>query len=101
MQKVYISGPITGLDPTLCRQRFETAKNELKRRGYVPVSPLDNGLPDEAPYDEHMRRDLEMLSECDMIYMLNGWERSKGCRIEFNTAATDRKPIIFEREAEL
>jgi hypothetical protein len=30
--------------------------------------------------------------------MLNGWERSNGCRIEFNTAITAKKPILFEKE---
>lgn len=96
--KVYISGPITGIDPELCRARFAAAKKELHQRGMEPVSPLENGLPDDAPYDEHMKRDLEMLADCGIIYMLNGWERSKGCRIEFNTAITAKKPILFEKE---
>lgn len=96
--KVYISGPITGIDPELCRARFAAAKKELHQRGMEPVSPLENGLPDDAPYDEHMERDLEMLADCGIIYMLNGWERSKGCRIEFNTAITAKKPILFEKE---
>lgn len=96
--KVYISGPITGIDPELCHTRFAAAKKELHQRGMEPVSPLENGLPDDAPYDEHMKRDLEMLADCGIIYMLNGWERSKGCRIEFNTAITAKKPILFEKE---
>lgn len=96
--KVYISGPITGIDSELCRARFAAAKKELHQRGMEPVSPLENGLPDDAPYDEHMKRDLEMLADCSIIYMLNGWERSKGCRIEFNTAIAAKKPILFEEE---
>lgn len=96
--KVYISGPITGIDPELCRARFAAAKKELHQRGMEPVSPLENGLPDDAPYDEHMKRDLEMLADCAIVYMLNGWERSKGCRIEFNTAIAAKKPILFEKE---
>lgn len=98
MIKIYISGPITGIDPEVCRTRFEKAENELKRQGFIPVNPLKNGLPDTATYDEHMRRDLEMLSECDTIYMLEGWERSNGCRIEFNTAIANRQKITFETE---
>lgn len=95
--KVYISGPITGIDPELCRARFAAAKKELHQRGMEPVSPLENGLPDDAPYDEHMKRDLEMLADCRIIYMLNSWERSKGCRIEFNTAIAAKKLILFEK----
>lgn len=98
MRKIYISGPITGIDPAVCRKRFETAEKRLIARGYTPVNPLKDGLPETATYDEHMQRDLEMLAECDAIYMLNGWEHSKGCRIEFNVATTNRIPITFERE---
>ena len=99
--KVYISGPITGIDPEVCRTRFEKAEDELKQQGFIPVNPLKNGLPDTATYDEHMKRDLEMLADCGIIYMLNGWERSNGCRIEFNTAITAKKPILFEKEEQL
>lgn len=100
MRRIYISGPITGIDPEVCRNRFEAAEKRLIARGYTPVNPLKNGLPDDAPYDDHMRRDLEMLAECDAIYMLDGWEKSKGCRIEFNVATVRRISITFEREAE-
>ena len=97
-EKIYISGPITGIDPEVCRSRFEAAEQQLLARGYTPVNPLNNGLPSTATYDEHMKRDLEMLSECSIIYMLDGWETSKGCRIEFNSAITSRKSILFEKE---
>lgn len=97
-EKVYISGPITGIDPEVCRARFEAAEQQLLARGYMPVNPLKNGLPDTATYDEHMTRDLEMLAECSIIYMLDGWEKSKGCRIEFSTAIAAKQPILFEKE---
>lgn len=97
-EKVYISGPITGIDPEVCRAHFEAAEQQLLARGYTPVNPLNNGLPSTATYDEHMKRDLEMLANCAMIYMLDGWEKSKGCRIEFNTAIAAKQPILFEKE---
>ena len=100
MRKIYISGAITGVDPDVCRSAFEIAEKDLKKQGFVPVNPLNNGLPDTATYDEHMTRDLEMLSECQGIYMLDGWERSKGCKIEFNFAIAHRIPIAFEAEKE-
>lgn len=79
---------------------FTTAENWLKSNGYIPVSPLKNGLPSSASYNEHMLRDLQLLSECDEIYMLHGWEQSKGCRIEFAEAVTLKKPIKFQQRCE-
>ena len=84
----------------MCRVRFEAAEFTLRLQGYEPVNPMKNGLPDDAPYEEHMKRDLEMLAECDAIYLLNGWERSNGCRIEFNEAVRFGKKITYEKENE-
>lgn len=96
--KIYISGPITGWNIDGVRTRFKAAEATLEMQGYDAVNPLENGLPEDAPYDEHMKRDLEMLAECDAIYMLTGWERSNGCRIEFNAAVKAGKKITYEKD---
>lgn len=100
MEKIYISGPISGLDEQVVCSAFTKVENRLKQWGFIPVSPLNNGLPKTAPYEEHMRRDLELLRECDSIYMLNGWERSQGCRIEWKEAVTLGIRITYEKENE-
>lgn len=96
--KIYISGPITGTNIETTRARFEAAEEMLRGQGFTPVNPMKNGLPVDAPYEEHMKRDLELLAECDAIYLMNGWERSKGCRMEFNAAISANKRITYERE---
>lgn len=77
--------------------RFEAAKERLLKAGCEVVSPLENGLPPDSSWERHMQRDLELLADCDVIYLLDGWERSKGCQIEFNTAIGLRQTIIFEQ----
>ena len=96
-RKIYISGPISGHNPDIVKARFDKVKKIFEGGPYEPVSPLENGLPDTATYDEHMLRDLEMLSECDAVYMLKGWERSKGCKVEFAHAVANKITIIFEQ----
>lgn len=96
-RKIYISGPISGHNPDIVRVRFATAMKVFENGPFEPLSPLENGLPDTATYDEHMLRDLEMLSECSAIYMLKGWEKSKGCKIEFAHAVANKISIIFEQ----
>jgi hypothetical protein len=97
MPKIYISGPISGLNPSEVSKSFAEAEKWLKRQGFVPVSPLNNGLPESATYTEHMLRDLQMLSECDEVYMLEGWENSRGCRMEIAEAASLKKTIKFQQ----
>lgn len=94
--KIYISGPITGLPQKEVEQIFSRIADNLNSLGWEAVNPLNNGLPAEASYNEHMLRDLEMLAECRAIFMLKGWERSKGARIEFAEAVARKMTIMFE-----
>lgn len=60
--KIYISGPISGLPYEAVRARFERDKRDLAAADFEPVSPLENGLPPDAPWEEHMKRDLAILA---------------------------------------
>lgn len=79
--RVYISGPITGIDFGN-RFAFSCARNALELCGYEVVDPSEVKLDDEATWTDYMRADLKLLLDCDFIYMLDGWEDSKGARIE-------------------
>lgn len=81
--KIYISGAISGRDYGAVALDFEAAQTQIKATSdYLPISPLDNGLPIDTPWSAHMIRDLEILSTCDAVLMLPGWEHSPGCQIE-------------------
>lgn len=92
--KVYISGPISGLPYEEVEKAFSKAEIRLQEQGYEVVNPLNNGLPRESTWNEHMRADLKLLLDCDAIYMLDGWTNSKGAKIEFNLAFDLRINII-------
>nr|DAV94664.1 MAG TPA: deoxyribosyltransferase [Caudoviricetes sp.] len=79
--KVYISGPITGI-AFGNRFAFMAARAALELCGYEAVDPGEVQLDDEASWADYMRADLKLLLDCDFIYMLDGWEDSKGARIE-------------------
>ena len=46
--KIYISGKISGTDLTETRKRFASVAKAMKRLGYEPVNPLENGLSEHA-----------------------------------------------------
>ena len=85
--KVYISLPITGHDIEEVEARCIFAKSVLKKKGHTPVSPLDVSDNPDASYAEHMGRDISALLCCDAVVFLEGWEASRGCRLEH--AATE------------
>lgn len=96
--KIYISGKISGTDLTETRARFAAAAKVTKRLGYEPVNPLENGLSEHDSWEAHMLKDIIDLLQCNAIYMLQGWEDSKGARIEHYIATKIGMPIMYEIE---
>lgn len=84
--KIYISGPISGQPLNEVTQYFTYAATKLSRMGHDPVNPLKNGLPKTASWEEHMKRDITLLLECDAICMVGKWWESKGAILEWQLA---------------
>jgi hypothetical protein len=87
MMKVYISGPITGIKD-MNRSAFDEAKKALEALDYVAVSPLDVCITAHGywKWEDYMRADIEAMMKCGAIMMLDGWEQSKGAKIEHDLA---------------
>ena len=87
-QKLYISLPITGYNLNERKEYARKVKETVEGLGcYEVVNPLDNGLGEDAPYKEHMKKDVQMLLDCDAILFCDGWSESDGCIAEGSLAA--------------
>ena len=95
-KKVYISGPITGTTDYM--ERFKKAQEYLESKGYIVVNPalFNSNLPDDTTWDEYMEISLILVKICDAIYLLKGWEESKGVELELRTAKHYGMEIIKE-----
>ena len=80
---VYISGPMTGIKD-FNAPAFEKAYFDLQKADHFPVMP--SPYVDGKTYQEYLRDDLKLLLDCDAIYMLEGWQESKGAKIEHMVA---------------
>ena len=94
--KVYISLPITGHDIERVEATCIFASAILKKKGHTPVSPLDISPDPDATYAEHMGNDIAALLCCDAVLFMDGWETSKGCRLEHAAAEIYGKQIFYE-----
>ena len=107
----YVCGPMSGYHEHN-EPAFRQAAAYLRTRGRIPVVPHD--LPPVAhdgpcprshaavTTGEHevacfLRADLiALLTDCDDVYVLPGWEASVGARLEVQVAAACGIPLEFQ-----
>ena len=93
--RIYISGPITNvLD---YKEKFARAEQNLKTK-YPDAEIINPTVLDKLPltYDEYMELDLRLLGMCEGIYMMEGWEDSKGANREYGYALAKGNTFYFE-----
>jgi len=94
--KIYISGPITGVDNY--SDNFNCVEDKLKAAGFAVINPakLNECMdPIDTPWRQYVDVGLVMLNCCDAVYMLDGWESSAGALIEKKAAEKANKIIIY------
>lgn len=97
--RVYISGKISGKTLEQAEADFAHYAQIIRENGHEPVNPMRNGLPFDAPWADHMERDLALLKTCDAICLLPDWVVSTGAQIEVQKAlATD---MLFMNDSNL
>ena len=87
---VYVSGPMTGL-PDLGHGAIKAMTAKLRAAGLTVICPTETPKPvradgAEPTHADWVRASLRRLMGADAIVMLDGWEQSRGCRVEFEAA---------------
>ncbi len=90
--KIYISGAIS--KDFNYMEKFKRVEDKLTAMGHAVLNPTV--IPPILSHEEHMIIDLAMLDVCDAIYMMKGYENSKGANIELNHALKESKMIFYE-----
>lgn len=78
---LYLSGPMTGYED-FNYPAFHAAKACLEAHGYECISPADLPLRDDWEWVNYIEVDIGSVFAVDGIARLEGWEQSKGARIE-------------------
>jgi hypothetical protein len=88
---VYIAGPMRGY-PSNNHKEFDRAERYLQsKKIWDPINPAridrEEGLDPENDMTKeelHMalKRDIKLVFDANCVFMLRGWERSEGARME-------------------
>ena len=105
--KVYISGPMSGIKDNNY-QRFYLTEFLIEHTlpdlivinpASITIKALMDGEP--ADYKSIMKRDLDALMECDLIYLMDGYKDSEGAMQELALAKKLKLEIVTETDFHL
>lgn len=103
--KIFIAGPMRGY-PNYNFDKFDAYENLLKDRGIECVNPgrisrkfkeveVNNDI---NVYNEMVRLQQEAEKTCNAILLLDGWQWSKGVKLEVKTAAENDFQFLLEED---
>lgn len=81
--------------PALNFPAFHAAAAQLRAQGHAVENPAEVEANTNANWLECMRLDLPRLLTCEAVYMLPGWERSRGAVIERGLAMSLGLEIVY------
>ena len=117
MQKIYLAGPMSGIPEfnfplfnatakalrKLGHEVFNPAERDTERHGGVDISKGNaTGSQEQAKTEHSFSLDEALADDCEYIcrkstaiYMLPGWENSKGARAEHALAFALGRQIFY------
>jgi len=103
MMVAYVAGPYraaTHKEVVDNIRRAEEITVNLLKRGFAVICPHKNyqwlnGIMDD---DKWIPATVELVSRCDFVVMIDGWENSEGSRAEHEYAVEDGIPIFYKVE---
>lgn len=93
---VYISGQITGLEPEDYKGRFCRAAEIVRDTGSKAINPAE--WESGYTWDEYINKAKSIIESgvVDMIYMLEGWSKSRGASRERFWAMAKGIPVLYQ-----
>lgn len=98
---IMISQPMKDLSSDKIIKIRENAIHTLETFGY---DVIDNFFTDDGFITEdtkhtpvaYLAKSLDVMSKCDAVYFVKGWETARGCKIEHEIAKAYGLAIIYE-----
>lgn len=93
---IYVSGPMTGY-PEANYPAFHRAERSLIAAGHRVLNPARHEVDPTKTWQDYMRLALHDVAECTAVALLDGWEHSRGARLEVRVARGLGLPVQYLR----
>ena len=93
MQRIYLSGPMTGL-PDYNYPAFNAEAARLRALGYTVENPAENPVVPGHAWELYMRAALRQMLNCATVAFLPGWQVSRGANVEIELAGHLKMAVI-------
>lgn len=99
-----ISQPMRGLTAEEIEKSRSRAIEYLEANGYEVIN---NYFPDFLDFSSeevlnipvyYLAKSIAVLSKCEAVYFLKGWEDARGCLMEYNVAISYGIECIYESD---
>jgi hypothetical protein len=99
MKIIFVSGAYRSTSKAGITRNINHAKREahkLFEQGWAVICPHTNSAHFPGDDSVYLSAYLLILSRCDAVWMLRGWEKSLGARCELELAKQLEKDIYYE-----
>lgn len=99
MKKAMIVQPMNGLGEEQILEARAKAVSELEQRGYEVVDTYFNdglAVPPEVVNVPlyYLSQSIAKMAECDAVYLCEGWDKARGCKVERSAAVAYDLEIV-------
>jgi hypothetical protein len=92
---VYLSGRVTGNENY--KEDFACAEHFLKQTGYIVINPAElDEIAEGLTYEQYMQICYRLVDVADIIFMVSGWQKSKGANAELSYAKSLGKEVKYQ-----
>lgn len=98
--KIMISQPMRGKTNEQIKDEREPLKIAIEASGGICMDTVFDNVDNGTPLS-YLAKSIKYLDEADIIWFMPGWDKSRGCRIEFECAKEYGKHMKCITEEEL
>ncbi len=96
--KIFISQPMKDLSEEEIRHNRMKAVKKIKSLYGDDAEIIDSFIEGEGNSLWFLGKSIELLSTADVAYFLKGWNKARGCRIEYMCASNYGIGAYFEED---